>query len=185
MYRAYGSGSVSRRGKGTSVENGTGESLVATAEPAGFWTYAEFELSIVGREETMLHRGRMVSLFFDIVPYRECRGRRSTSQYGGERFSASSPRALSSIYQWKRGRWESCASAVAGRGCRGALAERVRASRQQRPTMIWVWFLRFFAEWLAGVWSGEGGLVATVPQDRRQSRRKHKTDKTGRRTSGK
>jgi hypothetical protein len=68
VYRAYGSGSVSRRGKGTSVENGTGESLVAAAEPAGSGTCAEFELSIVEGENTMLHRGRMVSLFFDIVP---------------------------------------------------------------------------------------------------------------------
>jgi hypothetical protein len=44
--------------------------------------------------------------------------------------------------------------------------------------------LRFFVEWLARVWSGEGGLVATVPQDKRQSHRKHKTDQTGRHASG-
>jgi hypothetical protein len=54
--------------KGTLVENGTGESLVATAEPAGSGTYAEFELSIVEGENTISHRGRMVSLFFDIIP---------------------------------------------------------------------------------------------------------------------
>ena len=66
--RAYGSGSVSRRVKGTSVENGTGESPVATAEPAWPWTYAQSEVSIVETEETMLHRGRMVSLFFEIIP---------------------------------------------------------------------------------------------------------------------
>jgi len=35
VYRALGSGLVSWRGKGTPVENGTGESLVAAAEPAG------------------------------------------------------------------------------------------------------------------------------------------------------
>jgi hypothetical protein len=52
--------------KGTSVENGTGESLVATAEPAGSGTNAKSELSIVGRVETILHRGPMVSLLFDI-----------------------------------------------------------------------------------------------------------------------
>ena len=46
----------------------TGESLVVTAEPAWFWTDTESELPIVGREETTQHRGRMVSLLFDIVP---------------------------------------------------------------------------------------------------------------------
>ena len=45
----------------------TGESPVAAAEPAWLWTGAEFELSIVGRENTIRHRGRMVALLFDIV----------------------------------------------------------------------------------------------------------------------
>ena len=45
-----------------------GESLVAAAEPAGSGTSTQSELPIVGTEETIPHRGRMVSLFFDIVP---------------------------------------------------------------------------------------------------------------------
>ena len=46
----------------------TGESIVVTAEPTWFWTDTQSELPIVGREETTLHRGRVVSLLFDIVP---------------------------------------------------------------------------------------------------------------------
>jgi len=45
-----------------------GESLVVTAEPAGSGTDTQSELPIVGREETTRHRGRVVSLLFDIVP---------------------------------------------------------------------------------------------------------------------
>jgi hypothetical protein len=44
--------------------------------------------------------------------------------------------ALSSSYRWRRGRWELYASAVVGCGYRGALAKKVRARRESRPTMI-------------------------------------------------
>ncbi len=49
----------------------TGESPVAAAEPAWLWTGAEFELSIVEGENTIRHRGRMVSLLFEIGPLGE------------------------------------------------------------------------------------------------------------------
>jgi hypothetical protein len=85
----------------------------------------------------------------------------------------------------REGDGERWVSAMVGCGFRGALAEKVRARRlHRRPLESRPTGLHYFVEWLARVWSGEGGLVAKVPQDRMQSRRKHKTDQTGRRASG-
>jgi len=71
--RVFGSGPVSWRANWTSVGVGfydlTGESIVVTAEPAGFWTGAKFALPYEEEARTWHnHRGRVVSLLFDIVP---------------------------------------------------------------------------------------------------------------------